>query len=154
MEREQNLEKIQKEMKPGAISRDGFLGTDQRSLPEILREDDEAVSRLGATHKAIAEEMRKLRNSGMKGLGDFTRVPPHFEVLVDSFRGKLPCPFGHPGVIPKINTVVRNLKTGKEIAYTDMNIHLIAAHGFYEGKGAPFRLEPEDLVEILEIIIK
>jgi len=151
MEHEPDLEKIGKEMKPGTISRDGFLGTDQRSLSEILKGDDEAVRRLGVTHKAIAEKMRKLRNAGMKGLGDFIRVPPHFEALVDSFRGKLPCPFGHPGVIPKINTLVRNLKTQKEITYTDMNIHLIAAHGFYEGKGAPYRLEPDALVEILEI---
>jgi len=151
MEHEPDVEKIGKEMKPGTISRDGFLGTDKRSLSEILKEDEEAISRLRVTHKGIAEKMRNLRNAGMKGLGDFINIPPHFEALVDSFRGKLPCPFGHPGVIPKINTTVRNLKTEKEITYTDMNIHLIAAHGFYEGKGAPFRLEPEVLVAILEI---
>jgi hypothetical protein len=28
---------------------------------------------------------------------------------------------------------------------------MILVHGFYEGKGSPFRLEPKDLVEILEI---
>jgi hypothetical protein len=32
-----------------------------------------------------------------------------------------------------------------------MHIHLIDSHGFYEGKGSPFRLEPAALVEILDI---
>ncbi len=95
MERSPDEEKILKEMKPGTISGDGFLGTDLRSLPEILKQDGDVVARLGVTHKGIAEKMRAFRNSGMKGLGDFINVTPHFEVMVDSFRGKLPCPFGH-----------------------------------------------------------
>jgi hypothetical protein len=28
---------------------------------------------------------------------------------------------------------------------------MIYAHGFYEGRGNPFRLEPRDLVEVLEV---
>jgi len=66
-------------------------------------------------------------------------------------RGKLPCPFGHPGIFAKVNTTVRNLKLDREITYTLLHIHLIGEHGFYEGKGSPFRLEPSDLIEILEI---
>ena len=86
--------------------------------------------------------MVELRDAGMAGLGEFLDVAPHFEVRVDSVRGKLPCPFGDPGIFPKTNTTVRNKRLGREITYTDLHIHLIGSHGFYEGKGSPFRLEP------------
>ena len=95
--------------------------------------------------------MIELRDAGMAGLGEFIDVPPHFEVRVDSVRGRLPCPFGDPGIFPKTNTTVRNRGTGREITYTDLHIHMIGSHGFYEGRGSPFRLEPRDLVEVLEI---
>ena len=38
----------------------------------------------------------------------------------------------------------------KEITFTDLHIHLIGSHGFYEGKGSLFRLNPEELVVIIE----
>jgi hypothetical protein len=87
----------------------------------------------------------------MRGLGDYISVEPHFEIRVDSVRGRLPCPFGDPGVFPKTNIFVRNIDKKMEITYTDMHIHLIGSHGFYEGKGSPFRLDPKDLVNVLEI---
>ena len=51
----------------------------------------------------------------------------------------------------KVNTTVVNKRIGRTITYTDLHIHFIGDHGFYEGMGAPFRLEPEDLIEILEV---
>jgi len=52
----------------------------------------------------------------------------------------------------KVNTTVCNLKSGKEITFTDLNIHLIAKHGFYEGRSAQFRLDPEQLIDTLEMV--
>jgi len=135
-----HMKKIQQMMMPGVITRDGFLGKDSRNLIDILVEDDEEVKRMNLTHQKIASRMIEMREAGMKGLGDFISVPPHFKVQVDSVRGKLPCPFGDPGIFPKTNTTVRNLKLEREITYT--------------GKGFAFRLEPKDLVKILEISIK
>jgi hypothetical protein len=145
------LDRAQERMKPGIITRNGFLGNDRRKLIEILLEDEAKVKRLDLTHSDIAHRMIELRDAGMKGLGEFMTVEPHYEVRVDSVRGKLPCPFGDPGIYPKTNTTVRNLELDKEITFTDLNIHMILAHGFYEGEGATFRLEPEELVEILDV---
>jgi hypothetical protein len=145
------LMKIQQNMQPGIITRDGFLGSDRRNLIDILLEDEEVVKRMELTHEKISRRMIELRNAGKKGLGNFISVEPHYEIRVDSVRGKLPCPFGDPGVFPKTNITVRNLKKDREITYTDLHIHLIGSHGFYEGRGSAFRLKPQDLVEILEI---
>jgi hypothetical protein len=145
------MKQIQAKMKPGIITRDGFLGTDKRNLVDILVEDDASVKRMNLTHRQIADRMAQFREAGIRGLGDFITVKPHFEVRVDSVRGKLPSPFGGPGLIRKTLIIVRNLQLGREISYTDMHIHLIGKHGFYEGKGSRFRLEPKDLVNILEV---
>jgi len=141
---------IQGKMAPGGITRDGFLGEDRRNLVDILTADDGEARRLGYGHQDIARRMVELRDAGMAGLGEFLDVAPHFEVRVDSVRGKLPCPFGDPGIFQKTNTTVRNKRLGREVTYTDLHIHLIGSHGFYEGQGSPFRLEPGELAEVLE----
>jgi len=142
---------IQEKMKPGVITRDGFLDPDRRNLIDILIEDDEKVKRMGLSHQQVAQRMLEFRDAGMRGLGEFISIEPHFEVRVDSVRGKLPCPFGDPGIFPKTNVTVRNLERNEEITYTDLHIHLIGSHGFYEGKGSVFRLDPKSLVDTLEI---
>lgn len=157
--------KNKEEMQAGVITRDGFLGSDQRTPAEIIRADGETVKKLGLTHQAIADRMNFFREEGKRALDGFVKVKPHFEILCDMARGFLPCPFGEPG-IPACNlsgagsiagrhrktiVTVRNLNLRKEIIFSDLNIHLIAAHGFYEGKGSPFRLEPEMLAQVLEI---
>lgn len=145
------MQKAQQRMAPGVITRDGFLGDDRRPLVDILIADEAAATALGLEHPRIAARMSELREAGMAGLGEYREVAPHFEVRVDSVRGRLPCPFGDDGVFPKTNVTVRNRRTGREITYTDLHIHLIRAHGFYEGRGSPYRLEPKDLAEVLEI---
>jgi hypothetical protein len=35
------------------------------------------------------------------------------------------------------------------VQWSDLSIHLIGAHGFFEGRGSFFRLEPAELVAIL-----
>jgi hypothetical protein len=145
------MQKAQERMAPGSITRDGFLGDDRRGLADILLTDDASVKALGLEHETVARRMVELRDAGMAGLGEFVDVAPHFEVRVDSVRGRLPCPFGDPGIFPKTNITVRNTQTGRELTYTDLHIHLVWVHGFYEGRGCPFRLEPKDLVEVLEV---
>jgi hypothetical protein len=146
------MDRIQAQMRPGVITQDGFLGTDHRGLQEILDHDDATVRRLNLTHGAIAARMCELRDSGEEGLGEPIVVPPNFEIRVDSVRGKLPCPFLGGSIVQKLNTTVRNTRLDREVTYTDLNIHMIEEHGFYEGNGSPFRMAPEDLVEILEVV--
>lgn len=151
MKQTPQMEKVQNNMQPGVITLEGFLGADKRNLIDILTEDDAEVKRMDLTHERIAETMVAFREKGKKGLGEFIHVDPHFDVKVDTVRGKLPSPFGGPGLYPKINTTVVNKRLDRTIWFSDLQIHLIRDHGFYEGKGSRFRLEPRDLIDILEI---
>ena len=151
MKQTEQMKEIQARMKPGVITLDGFLGSDDRNLIDILVEDDAEVKRQGLTHEKIAGRMQELREAGKEGLGDVLGIPPHYEVSVDIRRGKLPCPFGHRGLIRKSIIQVRNIVKNREITFTDMSIHMIEEHGFYQGKGSSFRMEINDLVDILDI---
>jgi len=129
----------------------GFLGTDRRPLPEIIRADEKELKKLNLTNRIIAARMTWFRDAAQNAFGDFVRVAPGFEAACEVARGFLPCPFGDPGLHRKTTVVVRNLRLKTEITFSDLNIHCIAAHGFYEGQGSPFRLEPAELARILEI---
>jgi len=48
------------------------------------------------SHQDIANRMLYFKEHGLRGLGEFISVPPHFEVRVDSSREKLPCSIGDP----------------------------------------------------------
>jgi len=144
-------EAVQSQMRPGVLTRDGMLGDDRRKLGEILDADDAAVRRLGLTHACIAARMRELRDAGARGLGEPIRVAGHVEIRVDSARGQLPCPFRHEGMFRKEFVEVTNLKSGRQISFTALNMHLIETHGFYEGLGSPYRQDPETLARVLEI---
>jgi hypothetical protein len=142
---------IERSMAPGVLTGSGMLGDDRRKLTEILDADHAAVQRLGVTHAAIAARMRELRDAGARGLGQAIRVLERFEVRVDSARGTLPCPFRHEGMYAKEFVEVRNLASGEQVTFSELNLHMIEAHGFYEGVGAPFRQDPATLVRVLEI---
>jgi hypothetical protein len=151
MKQPPELTKAENAMRPGVITKDGFLGTDNRHLIDILTEDEAEVARLGLTHEIIAERMRFFRNEGLKGEGLPVEIEGKFEVMVESVKGKLACPFGEPGMITKNNISVTNKETGRKIYFSDLDIHLIGRHGFYQGKGSPYRVSPKELKETLEI---
>jgi len=143
--------KIQQRMKKGVLVLEGFLGDDKRNLVDIINEDNETVKRLGFTHQIIAEKLNELREIGLKAIEQSVIYKDHIEIKVEIFRGKLPCPFGEKGIYQKSEIVVINKKIDEQIKYTDLSIHLIKEHGFYQGVGSPYRLDPEKIVRVLEI---
>lgn len=152
MKQNPEILKAQQNMCPGVITMHGFLGRDSRDLIQIIDEDKSTIEELNISCNQIADKMEYFREQGKRGLGEFIKVEPHFAVKVDSVRGKLRCPFEDPGLIHKTNITVKNLKKDTDVTFTDMSIHCIRAHSFFEGKGSFFRMNPEHLIETLEII--
>jgi hypothetical protein len=147
----ENFEKIHENMLPGCFSAHGFLGSDKRKLVDILKADDLTVKGLSINHKAIADKMKYLTQAGKQGFGCTVIVDSIFEVTVEEYRGTIPCPYSDSHHAYKQNTQIKNLKTGKIISWTDLNIHMIEMHGFYEGVGSLFRIDPKDTIEILDL---
>jgi hypothetical protein len=68
---------------------------------------------------------------------------------VDEARGHLPCPF-EDGIFRKVNLRIKNLDNKEELLITELSLHLIEKHHFFQGKGSAFRVEPEKLKKVLE----
>lgn len=141
--------RIEDNLKAGAFSAEGFLGDDTRSLIDIIRDDQAMVDQLGLSHQTIAARLRALTEKGQSGLGRPVLVDAHLEVIVEDYRGEIPCPFRDHTSFAKQLTTCTDQNSGRTIRWSDLNIHMIEAHGFYEGRGSPFRIEPADIRDIL-----
>lgn len=142
--------KLLDNFKPGKITKDGFLGDDTRHVHDIIKEDLLTLSRLGVEAEAIADRLQYFIEEGKKGLE--TKVDlGNFSVQISWDRGLLPCPFGELRRHHKIIATLHNKKLDKEIKYSQLNVHMINVHRFFEGKGSMFRLEPGELVTILDL---
>lgn len=130
------------------LAKEGFLGDDTRPLEDILAADALTLERLGLTAGQLAEAMRALTALGLKGMGapidtrDFT-------LTVEEYMGKMACPFRDGRRAAKRNTLAVRKDSGESMAWTDVSIHLIEAHGFFQGEGSTYRLEPEALARFL-----
>lgn len=150
MKQPPHLQRAQARMARGVLTMDGFLGNDGRDLVEILQDDDGEVRRLGLTHARIARALEELTRKADESYGTPVDVGP-YEVRALESRGGLPCPFGHPGLYEKTVIEARRHDSGATLSWTALNVHLIGEHGFYEGKGSYFRLEPDDLAAFLDL---
>jgi hypothetical protein len=108
------------------------------------------MERLGLSAGEIADRLQFFLDEGKKGL-EAPVVSGAFTVHVEWHKGSLPCPFGETGLHPKIMARLCSNQTGRCIRFSQMNIHLIRRHGFFEGIGSPLRLDPEELAAFLEL---
>jgi hypothetical protein len=136
---------------PGKITREGFLGHDTRHIHDIIEEDAHTLARLGVSREQIADRLQYFIEEGKKGLETEVDLGEYITHVRWS-RGMLPSPFGGPKrLYHKIVATVVNKTLQKQIRYSQLNVHMIRDQGFFEGKGSVFRLEPEEVVEVLHI---
>ena len=84
-----------------------------------------------------------------KKLGDRVILEDRYEVRAEEHRGMIPCPWEHPeGLFYKSYVELKDRRTEETLIWSDLSIHLIKEHGFFQGKGSPFRLEPKKLKHV------
>lgn len=141
-------ESVRENLRAGILARDGFLGGDGRPHPQIIQEDAETLSALGTTPEALAVRMEALTKMGLAAVGSAVKADG-YTIQVDEYMGKIGCPFRDHRA-PKRNTSVTDAE-GKSLTWTDLSIHLIRAHGFFQGRGSAYRLEPAELAKLLRV---
>lgn len=142
-------------MRPGVITAQGFLGIDIRPPEEIVMEDEQEFARLGLDFEAVSNRMEALRAEGEKGLGEPVTVGTLLVQTGDA-RGMLPCPW-NDGLYHKNAISVRPAELAEAacvegedmLVFSDLSIHLLRVHHFCQGRGSPFRLEPELIAKLL-----
>jgi len=135
------LDQVEREMR--RIGLGTFLGSDRRKLAEILDDDHALVNALGLSDEQIALRLEEITRLAKKSLGDWSILEDRYEVYAEEHRGMIPCPWKHPvALFPKSYVELRDGISGETLIWSDLSIHLIREHGFYQGEESPFRLEP------------
>lgn len=136
-------------LRSSRLAAGGFMGHDTRNVQEVIDADVAELSRLGLTREQVGERMQEITEIAISGLGSWVQVGDDLKGKVDEAKGWLICPWPHKGKLAKRITLVKVIETGESIRWSDLNIHLISEHGFFEGKGSDFRIEPRELVRII-----
>lgn len=137
-------------MAPGRLSRHGFLGEDDRPLDEIIAADVAALERHGVTTEQVADLIDMLHEEADAGLETPRRIcDGKLTVKLTEVKGLMPCPFacGYHGHKASIQVTAGE----RTLTVTPMHAHLIREHGFFQGKGSPFRLEPAVVAELVRL---
>ncbi len=125
------------------------MGDDSRSPAEIIETDTAELVHLNITGKELAQKMQEITDKAKEWLGNWVAVNERLQARVDEAKGVIVCPWPHPGRFDKRVTFLKDVKANTQIKWSDLNIHLIAEHGFFEGKGAAFRIEPAEIIKML-----
>jgi len=149
MKMTEDLKKASENMKPGIITAEGFLGDDDRSLVDIIESDEEKINSLKINLYDDIKRIKYLLEKGKEAFDEPITVDNKWLVKTDEARGHLPCPF-EDGIFRKVNLRVKNLRNNEELFITDLSLHLIEKHHFFQGKGSKFRVEPEQLKKVIE----
>jgi hypothetical protein len=136
-------------LRQSPIVRGGFLGHDHRSIEEILQSDMEHVMQSGYSMDRIVSRMRELTELGKQRLGGCAAINQVLSIRCEEYKGWIECPWGDQKNLDKRVTTALRSDLNTSIQWTDLNIHLIEKHGFFEGRGSTFRIEPLELVQII-----
>ncbi len=141
--------KLEQILRSSKLVAGGFMGDDSRSFIEIIDTDSLQVSKLGYTTEQIAARMQAITDTAKTRLGNWIKIDNKLKAVVEEAKGSLACPWPHLGRYFKRVTTVERYDTGATIRWSDLNIHLIAKHSFFEGRGAMFRIEPYKLINTI-----
>jgi hypothetical protein len=137
---------------PSKYSSQGYLGNDERKPEEIIKDDLATLERLRVSKNDLVAALRKAYVTAERTLGNPVEISAGITAVHHEARGRIPSPFPEDGALPKGEAVVSDFKSGESITITPLSIVLIEKHDFFQGKGSPFRIDPEVAGRILRLI--
>lgn len=149
MKRSPDMQRLEELLRSGQLVEGGFLGDDPRPVEEIIEADAAELERRGLTAAALGRRMAEVTEAARPGLGTFVDVDQHLQAAVDDNRGQIVCPFPGEARVFKTVTTARRRDADRQVRYSDLCTHMIAEHGFFQGQGSRFRLEPGVLADVL-----
>jgi hypothetical protein len=142
--------RIVERMAPGVLCRDGFLAPDTRPLGEIIDTDRSTVERLGTSHAEIAGRLAEILDRAAAACGAPVDVGGGLTAVYHEAMGRIPSPWGEGRRFAKGEVELTDA-AGRMLRFTPLSVHLIAEHGFYQGRGSRYRLDPEAACRMLGI---
>ena len=145
---------LERDMRPGALARAGFLGDKEKLLDVLALDNRTVVDKLGRSHTELALPLRILgtyvQEKATKEPIEFVYRGHRFQARAEVAKAHIQSPF-EEDLSTNVSVTLWNLDNGKSLTYSMMVPHLIERYGFYEGHDTSYRVEPGDIVEVLEL---
>lgn len=131
---------------PGGDSQCGFLGWGE-TLEQVITEDAATLAASGMSTETIGMQLKQLLDEG--------KDPAGFSIKKTAYRGYQHCPFDACRSNDKmyehayLDFEIVNTRTNEGIVGPGLIWHLIARHGFFEGKLTMYRVDPVQLIKVL-----
>jgi hypothetical protein len=139
---------IRKELSAGAIAAAGFLGDDSRCAEEIIAADAAALAELGVAREDLARRLAETLQAARDALGAPVQIAPNLTAVMSEGMGRIACPWGGCGVFEKGEAELVDSATQRRWRISPLGVHLVAAHGFFQGKNSPYRLDVREMCAI------
>jgi hypothetical protein len=144
-----SIRDLESEMRPGQSSTKGFLGKDEKLLDGLMADNKYVVEEQKRTHQELARHLKVLAAIGGKQPGvEFLYHGQRFQVTLRSYRGYQDSPF-HDDTKSNSDATVKNVTNGKTLEYSLLVPEMIERYGFYEGHGTPYRVDPKQILVVL-----
>ncbi|MBL0183600.1 MAG: hypothetical protein IPP96_15445 [Chitinophagaceae bacterium] len=155
-----SIEELERRMQPGAYSVKGFLGVGEK-LTVITERDRSVLKELGLSYELIAGRLDELLAASIEVRKEKV-VVGQFEIRLERFRGFQLCPWSQEpdfqqckmgsGVqYGSIDWEITNRKIKRSLSGPGLIVHLVRDHHFFEGLGSPYRVDPLQLAQLLEL---
>lgn len=154
---EEQINTLENKLRPGNCSTEGFIAQDD-DLREIYKNDFEYLTSCGISCEQIANTLRGLVRKA-KLIQDYS----HEVILGNKLKiagtsiqtnGYQDCPFpttdGKDCFHGRGDYIVTDITTGESFSFSGLAIHLIEAHGFFEGN-TPYRIDLGKIIRILNL---
>jgi len=142
-------QKLDHMLRSSVLVAGGFMGTEKRSVSDIIAADLAAMEECGATVEQLAQRMQQITDKAEPGLGTWVQIDSNLRAMTVGAKGALVCPWPHGGRFNKTVTTAERINSGRSVRWSDLNIHLITEHGFFEGRGSTFRIEPDKIIDVI-----
>lgn len=137
---------------PSKFSKDGFLGSDTRSLEEIIADDLHTLKKAGVSKELLARTLKDAYQRAKDAFGAEIEIRKNVKAVFHESMGRIPSPFCKDGLFEKGEAVVTDSASNLFLVITSLGINLIENHDFFQGRGCRFRIDPLDAVKVFKLL--
>jgi hypothetical protein len=151
MKKSPSEKELLRNLSPSKFSAQGFLGSDSRPVDEIVNADMAILERHHVSKETLVQALTNAYDMAQKALGADILIRTGVTAKFYESMGRVPSPFQGDGVFEKGEVVLKDLQDDHGIIITRLGIHLIEKHGFFQGKGSPYRIDPLAAITLLRL---
>ena len=146
-------QKLIHNLEPSKFSKEGFLGTDSRSLQEIIDDDLRTLKKVGVSKELLVQALKDAYQKAKETFGAEIEIKKNVKAVFYESMGRIPSPFCKDGVFEKGEAVVTDSANNLILVITSLGINLIEKHDFFQGRGCRFRIDPLVAIKLFKLLL-